>query len=86
MATHNLAQVGTMAADSIIRRLVRIVLWIYHFLAEDPILLIGTALAIVVAAFAAHTVPHAAGFILWGVISAAIAASLWRAVAMERRR
>jgi hypothetical protein len=61
----------------------RALAWIYDFLAEDLVLLIGTALAVGIAVLAIHTVRDAAGVILYGVIVGVIAVSLWRAVSHE---
>jgi hypothetical protein len=56
----------------------RTVLWLYDFLAEDMVLLAGTALAIAVAAISAHAIKDAAGYILWAVVIVVITVSLWR--------
>lgn len=58
--------------------------WVYDFLAEDMTLLVGTALAIVVAILAVHTVRSAAGIILFFLVVAVIAASLWRTVSATK--
>jgi uncharacterized protein with PQ loop repeat len=66
------------------RWLINALLWIYDFLAEDAVLLIGTVIAFAVAVLAVHAARNAAGIILFAVIVAVIAASLWRTVATSR--
>lgn len=58
--------------------LIKPIAWVYDFLAEDMVLLVGAVAAIVVAAVAVHTVRGAAGYILWAIVIAVIAISLWR--------
>ncbi len=53
--------------------------WLYDFLAEDLILLLGTAAAIAVAVVAVHVAPSLAGYVLYAGIVLVIATSLWRA-------
>ncbi|HEV3309339.1 MAG TPA: hypothetical protein VG815_02310 [Chloroflexota bacterium] len=55
-----------------------IILWLYDFLAEDTVLLIGMVVAIVATVVVAHFTKTGAGFILWGVVLAAIVVSLAR--------
>ena len=66
------------------RWLFKAVAWIYDFLAEDLVLLIGAALAIAIVALTVHTVKTGAGVILWAVIVVVIAISLWRAASTGR--
>lgn len=54
--------------------------WIYDFLAEDLTLLVGAALAIVVAVLAVHVSKNVAGYVLFVAVVLVIAASLWRTV------
>lgn len=56
--------------------------WVYDFLAEDMVLLIGTVLTllIVLAAIHVHSVKNAAGIILFVAVVLVIFASLWRTV------
>jgi hypothetical protein len=63
--------------------LIRAVTWVYDFLAEDLVLLIGTAVAVGIAVLAIHTVRNAAGIILYGAVVVVIAISLWRGVSRE---
>jgi hypothetical protein len=60
------------------------VAWVYDFLAEDLTLLVGTAVAIVVAVLAVHLSKSAAGYVLFLAVVAVVAASLWRTVAASR--
>lgn len=66
------------------RWLVGAVEWVYDFLAEDLVLLIGTVVAFVVAVLAVHAARDAAGVILFVVVVLVIATSLWRTVATGR--
>jgi hypothetical protein len=56
------------------------VLWIYDFLAEDIVLVLGTVVALLVAVVVARSNPRAAGFVLFLVVLGVIAASIWRTV------
>ncbi len=56
------------------------ILWIYDFLAEDIVLVIGTAVALLVALGVSRANPRAAGFVLFAVVIAVIATSIWRTV------
>lgn len=59
--------------------LARSLSWIYGFLAEDVILLFGTALAFLVALVAGRLAPQAAGAILFFTVLVVITVSLYRA-------
>ncbi|HLJ66251.1 MAG TPA: hypothetical protein VKX16_02675 [Chloroflexota bacterium] len=61
-------------------RLTGAVAWVYDFLAEDPVVLLGTLAALVVAVLAVHAARSAAGVILFAAVVLVIAASLWRTV------
>jgi hypothetical protein len=61
------------------RWLVAPVRWAYDFLADDPVLLLGTAIAVGVVAIVVHASKSAAGIILYAALVVVIAASLWRA-------
>ena len=52
--------------------------WIYDFLAEDLIVLIGTGIALAVAAIAVHAVRNEAGVILFAFVVLVIAVSIAR--------
>ncbi len=58
--------------------------WIYDFLAEDTILLVGAIIAIIIAVLAVHMSRSAAGYILWIAVVLVIAASLWRTVSATK--
>jgi predicted RND superfamily exporter protein len=64
--------------------LTKSVAWVYDFLAEDLTLLVGTAVAIVVAVLAVHLSRSAAGYVLFLAIVAVVAASLWRTMSASR--
>lgn len=66
------------------RQLTATVLWVYDFLAEDLILLLGTALAIALVVLAVHTIRHLAGIILYATVVVVIAISLRRAAGIAR--
>lgn len=61
-----------------LRILRSIVLWIYDFLAEDPVLLAGAAAAVLVALLLVNITRIGSGFLLWAVILVALTVSLWR--------
>lgn len=67
-----------------IRCFIAPLIWAYDFLAEDLVLVVGTAIAIGVGILAVHITKNAAGIILYGALVAVIAASLWRAAASGR--
>lgn len=54
------------------------ILWIYDFLAEDPVLLLGAVIAIPITLLFLHVTKIGAGFLLWAVILVAITISLLR--------
>jgi hypothetical protein len=68
----------------VISRIQASVLWIYDFLAEDPILLIGVVVAIIATLLLVQVTASAVtGFVLWGIILIGLAASVAR-TAVER--
>lgn len=67
------------------RTLLAPVLWAYDFLAEDTILLVGAAIAILVTALLIHTVHDAAGYVLIVMVLLTVSTSLWRTATTQRR-
>jgi hypothetical protein len=66
--------------DGVIEWLRAAVLWIYDFLAEDIVLVIGTVLALLVALGVARANARAAGFLLFATVILVIVVSIWRTV------
>ncbi|GEM_PF-4540525 len=64
--------------------LVNIVRWIYDFLAEDVTLVVGMCAAVIVTLLVVRLTASGAGFVLWLVVLAVIAASLARAAYAQR--
>ncbi|HZT95720.1 MAG TPA: hypothetical protein VFB34_02670 [Chloroflexota bacterium] len=62
------------------RQAAAILYWIYDFLAEDVVILVGAAIAVAVTVFVARANHNAAGFVLWAMVIASIAVSLSRVV------
>jgi hypothetical protein len=58
--------------------------WVYDFLAEDTILLVGGIIAIIIGFLAVHMSRTAAGYILWVAVVLVIVASLWRTVSASK--
>jgi hypothetical protein len=58
--------------------------WVYDFLAEDPVLVVGAPIAIVLTAIAVNLSPSWAGVVLWLVVSVTIAVSLVKAISAKR--
>jgi len=58
--------------------------WVYDFLAEDTVLLVGTVVAVALAVLAVHLVRDIAGYILFVAVIAVVATSLWRTVSASR--
>ncbi len=54
------------------------ILWIYDFLAEDVVLLVGMLIAVGLTVAAVHITTRGAGFVLWALVLLAIAVSLIR--------
>lgn len=62
------------------RSLLAPIVWIYDFLAEDLIILVGSALAIALTALLVHVAPKTAGYVFIAAVILAILASIWRTV------
>jgi hypothetical protein len=61
------------------------VAWVYDFLAEDLILLIGALIAVGICVAAVHTVKHVAWVFLWIAVVLVITISLWRTAMANSR-
>lgn len=69
-------RIGSLAY--VIRAAKSIILWIYDFLAEDTVLVLGMVIAVAATVLFVHITKMGAGLILWAVILVAIAVSLAR--------
>lgn len=85
MATRDLVEIDAHAPTCIVRYFAAAVAWLYDFLAEDVVLVVGMVLAIAVTALVVRMTSRGAGFALWAVVLVAVTVSLARTASAPKQ-